>query len=173
MSKRPQTDEPMGADGRTSISVEQLKQELSTPSSAESAGPTVRLAPEQESEVVLDEVTSTLFDDDEFMFDDETVKSNLEEILLLPVAHRSSDSHGKGLMGDLAAVFDTRLSPGTVYPRLHDLEDEGALEVHELVRTKEYRVNDEEKLRERVESAMEQHLALGYFMQSALESLDD
>lgn len=173
MSQRSQTDEPIGADGGTSISVEQLQKELSTATTAESDGPTVRLAPEQESEVILDEVATTLFDDGEFSFDDETVKSNLEEILLLLVAHRRSDSHGKGLMGDLAAVFDTRLSPGTVYPRLHELEDEGALEVHELVRTKEYRVNDEEKLRERVESAMEQHLALGYFMQSALASLDD
>ncbi|MDZ7746896.1 MAG: PadR family transcriptional regulator [Halobacteriales archaeon] len=172
MSQRPRGNKPVGSSEGTTISVEQLQKELTSATETQTSGPVVRLAPEQQSEVVLDEVTTTLFGDDEFSFDDEIIKSNLEEILLLLVAHRSSDSHGKGLMGDLASVFDTRLSPGTVYPRLHDLEDDGALEVHELVRTKEYRVDDEEKLRERVESAMEQHLALGYFMQSALSSLD-
>jgi DNA-binding PadR family transcriptional regulator len=68
-------------------------------------------------------------------------------------------------------VFDTRLSPGTLYPQLHELEDEGLLTVQELVRTKEYRVDDEEALAERVTAAAEQHLALGLFFHAALEDL--
>ena len=63
-------------------------------------------------------------------------------------------------MSDLEAVFGADLSPGVVYPRLHELEEEGLLEVQELVRTKEYRIADGERVRERIEGAMRQHLAL-------------
>jgi hypothetical protein len=131
----------------------------------------VRLVPEQHSEAVLDDVTSTLFGQSDFQFRESVVKENLDEILLLLVAHRGSETNGKSLMSDLATVFDTRLSPGTLYPQLHDLEDEGLLEVQELVRTKEYRVDDEEALAERVTAAAEQHLALGLFFHAALEDL--
>lgn len=131
----------------------------------------VAFAAEQRSEAVVDSVTETLFDDGGFTFDDAIVKNNLDEILLLLVAMRDSETHGKGLMEDLAAVFDSRLSPGTVYPRLHDLEEEGVLRMQELVRTKEYRIDDEESTVELVESAMQQHLALGFFFYAALAEL--
>jgi hypothetical protein len=131
----------------------------------------VRLVPEQHSEAVLEDVTSTLFGQSSFQFRESVVKENLDEILLLLVAHRSSETNGKSLMSDLATVFDTRLSPGTLYPQLHELEDEGLLTVQELVRTKEYRVDDEEALAERVTAAAEQHLALGLFFHAALEDL--
>jgi len=154
-----------GADG---VTIEQLYSELQ---SVEDDGG-VRLAPEQRSEVILDDVVETLFDGRGFRFDDYVVKENLDVVLLLLIAHRSSDTHGKGLMGDLANVFDARLSPGTVYPQLHELEEEGLLEVQELVRTKEYLVDDEEALAERVTAAMEQHLTLGLFLRAALSELD-
>jgi len=131
----------------------------------------VRLVPEQHSEAVLEDVTSTLFGQSGFQFRESVVKENLEEILLLLVAHRSSETNGKSLMSDLAAVFDTRLSPGTLYPQLHDLEDEGLLQAQELVRTKEYRIDDEDALAERVTAAAEQHLTLGLFFHAALEEL--
>jgi hypothetical protein len=153
-----------GTDG---VTVEQLYSELQ--STGEDGG--VRLAPDQRSELILDDVVETLFDGREFRFDESVVKENLNVLLLLLIAHRSSDTHGKGLMGDLATVFDARLSPGTVYPQLHDLEEEGLLEVQELVRTKEYLIDDEEALAERVTDAMEQHLALGLFLRAALSDL--
>jgi hypothetical protein len=131
----------------------------------------VRLVPEQHSEAVLEDVTSTLFGQSGFQFRESVVKENLDEILLLLVAHRSSETNGKSLMSDLAAVFDTRLSPGTLYPQLHELEDEGLLQAQELVRTKEYRIDDEEALAERVTAAAEQHLTLGLFFHAALEEL--
>ena len=131
----------------------------------------VRLVPEQHSEAVLEDVTSTLFGQSGFQFRESVVKENLDEILLLLVAHRSSETNGKSLMSDLAAVFDTRLSPGTLYPQLHELEDEGLLKAQELVRTKEYRIDDEEALAERVTAAAEQHLTLGLFFHAALEEL--
>ena len=105
---------------------------------------------------------------EEFRFDDAMIKENLEAILLGLISVRDG-AHGKRLMGDLADVFGAQLSPGTVYPRLHDLEAAGVLQVHELVRTKEYTIADEERARKRMKRAMGQHLALGAVFRSALE----
>jgi hypothetical protein len=151
-------------------SVDQLYEELR---SLEEEPPemNVRMTPEQRSEVVLEHVVQSLFDGSEFAFDESTVKGNLEEILLVLVAHRSSNTNGKSLMGDLTAIFGTRLSPGTVYPQLHELEDDGVLRVQELVRTKEYEIDDPDALAERVSAAMEQHLTLGLFLRAALDEL--
>jgi len=162
--------ERQATDAGTEVTVEQLFGELQS-GGEEGSGMNVRLTPEQESEVILDRVLETLFDDTQFEFEEETVKENLEEILLMLIAHRSSDTHGKSLMGDLTAIFGTRLSPGTVYPQLHELEADGALRVQELVRTKEYQIEDEQVLRDRVTATMEQHLAFGLFLQAALDEL--
>lgn len=156
-------------DGGSDVTVEQLYAELGLDGGTDAQS--VRLTPEQHSEVILENVLSGLFEGSEFVFEESTVKDNLDEILLLLVAHRASETHGKSLMGDLATVFDTRLSPGTVYPQLHELEDEGLLRVQELVRTKEYRVDDEAELVDRVTAAMEQHLALGLYFKAALAEL--
>jgi hypothetical protein len=131
----------------------------------------VRLAPDQALEPVVDRVLDGLSDGEAVGLDEETVKSNLDEVLLLLIAGRSSDRHGKALMGDLQALFDAHLSPGTVYPRLHDLEAEGTLRVQPLVRTKEYEVADEAAMADRVEAAMRQHLAMGLFLRAALADL--
>lgn len=110
----------------------------------------------------------TLFPDSDFRFDEAVIKQNLEEVLVLLVALRDGETHGKGLMGDIAGLFDSQLSPGTVYPRLHDLEEADVLLVHEMVRTKEYRISDDVEARRRVENAMCQHLALGLVFYEAL-----
>ena len=168
------TDERGGAgtarETGSGATVDQLYEELRS-LEAEPPEMNVRMTPEQRSEVVLEHVERALFDGEEFAFDEATVKSNLEEILLVLVAHRSSNANGKSLMGDLTAIFGTRLSPGTVYPQLHDLEEDGLLRVQELVRTKEYGVDDEDALAERVSAAMEQHLTLGLFLRAALAEL--
>ncbi|WP_255149699.1 PadR family transcriptional regulator [Halorarius halobius] len=148
-----------------SVSVGQLYREMVGGGSADDE------SIEQRSEAILAAVTESLFEDGEFEFAEETVKSNLDEILLMLVALRDSRTHGKGLMEDLESVFGADLSPGTVYPRLHELEDDDVLEVHELVRTKEYRIDDEEACRETVAAAMREHLALGFFFRAALEDL--
>lgn len=126
---------------------------------------------EHRSERVVADTMEHLFPDRSFEFDEELVKNSLDELLLVLVALRDGDNHGKGLMEDLSELFDAQLSPGTVYPRLHDLEDEGVLEMHELVRTKEYRIDDVDASRERIEAAMCQHLALGFVFYAALEEL--
>lgn len=163
-------DTDTGAGDDDGVTLGQLYNELRS-GDVVSETDSVRLIPEQHSEAVLNDVTSTLFGQSDFQFRESVVKENLDEILLLLVAHRSSEANGKSLMSDLATVFDTRLSPGTLYPELHELEDEGLLQVQELVRTKEYRIDDEEALVEQVTAAAEQHLALGLFFHAALEEL--
>ncbi|MEF8808955.1 helix-turn-helix transcriptional regulator [Natronomonas sp.] len=155
----------MSAEGTRGASVEQLYRELTEEGSVE-------LTEEASgSAAVVDGVTGQLFPEESFQFEEDLVKHSLEELLLVLVALRDAETHGKGLMDDLSTLFDARLSPGTVYPRLHDLEDEEVLEMHELVRTKEYRINDAETAREQIETAMQQHLALGFVFYSALQDL--
>ena len=118
---------------------------------------------------VLSIVMNNLFPDTDFRFDEDLIKQNLDETLLLLITLRSSGTHGKGLMDDLARLFDAHLSPGTVYPQLHQLEEEGLLRMQEKVRTKEYHVGDDREVRARLERSMSQHLALGYAIYLALE----
>jgi len=123
------------------------------------------------SKEVVAEATEPLAVDGLFGFDEELVKESLDGLLLVLISLGDEGTHGKRLMNDLSDVFGVRLSPGTVYPRLHDLEDEGLLEVHELVRTKEYRIADEAKVRRRIGSVLEQHLALWAVFETALGDL--
>jgi DNA-binding PadR family transcriptional regulator len=148
-----------------SVSVEKLHRELTEMDPIEDGGP------EHRSEAIVESMKRQLFPEQSFQFDEDLVKNSLEELLLVLVAHRQEDTHGKGLMEDLSRLFDARLSPGTVYPRLHELEEQELLQMHELVRTKEYRVGDSEKARERIEAEMRQHLALGLTFYAALEEL--
>ena len=157
----------MPADGESGTSVEQLYQELTEVESSDSEGSD----PGHKSAEVVEAVTEQLFPDRTFRFEEDLVKNSLDELLLVLVSLRDGETHGKGLMEDLSELFDARLSPGTVYPRLHDLEEDDVLEMHELVRTKEYRIDDHEETRARIEAAMTQHLALGFVFYSALEEL--
>lgn len=157
----------MGADGTGGVSVEQLYQELTEVESSETDGSD----PGRRSEEIVDAVTEQLFPGRSFRFEEDLVKNSLDELLLVLVALRDGETHGKGLMEDLSQLFDARLSPGTVYPRLHELEEQDVLEMHELVRTKEYRIDDLEETRARIESSMAQHLALGFVFYSALDEL--
>jgi DNA-binding PadR family transcriptional regulator len=100
------------------------------------------------------------------------VKANLETILVTLVALQGQGTHGKALMGDLAELFGAQLSPGTVYPSLHQLDDDDVFEVYEMVRTKEYRVADDDAAYDLVAEAMYQHLAIGFFFQQALRRME-
>lgn len=164
--------EQMLEGGESATSVSRLIDEISGDSdqrsdrsSADAEEATV--SPETVLRSVVDDVAPSA----DFEFDQEVVKQNLDEILLLLISLRERDTHGKGLMEDLDRLFDSRLSPGTVYPRLHDLEESDLLEMQEMVRTKEYRINDEETTREQVTSAMYQHVALGMLLYRGLTEL--
>lgn len=125
---------------------------------------------EVDPEQVLASVMDRLAVEESFAFDDEVVKQNLDEILIALISLRDG-THGKALIDDLSRLFDAQLSPGTVYPRLHDIEDEDVLSMHELVRTKEYSVEDADAARDRIERAMHHHLALGLFLHDSLSEL--
>ncbi len=124
-------------------------------------------------EAVMSAVAGDLFDGD---VDDVAVSRNLvthslDEIILALVALRGDGTHGTGLMEDVGHLFDVDPSPGTVYPRLHDLESGGTLARHDLVKTKQYDLADRETAADRIERAMYQHLAVGLFLREALEEL--
>ena len=131
---------------------------------SESEGPS-------EAERLVGDVLDGLFSSQRFRFSEPRVKESLAELLLVLVGLTHGGASGKALMDDLSRVFDARLSPGTVYPRLHDLEAEGYLRAHEMVRTKDYHLDDAAAVRERVSGAMYQHLALGVVLYAALEEL--
>ena len=94
--------------------------------------------PAAETATLVAETASELYDEDALDTDDGLVKGSLSELVVLLVGLRESGAHGKGIMEDVNRFFGTRLSPGTVYPTLHDLDEEGVLEMRELVQTKEY-----------------------------------
>ena len=124
------------------LDVEQLYREFTGTTPTEANGsPTVPdatdEAPADRSARLVDGTMATLYPMDRFRFDEGVVKASLEDLLLLLVLTRGEETHGKGLMDDLGRLFDARLSPGTVYPRLHDLAEEGLLDSVEKVRTKE------------------------------------
>jgi hypothetical protein len=121
----------------------------------------------------MSQVGSTLFEDDQEQVpvDEELVTQSLDEILLALVALRDDETHGTALMEDMATLFDVRPSPGTVYPRLHDLDDGGLLGRHDLVQTKQYALADESSAASSIEDAMYQHLAVGLFLHAALDAV--
>jgi hypothetical protein len=129
-----------------------------------------RGASTESADELLSETAATLFDEPVGLSDD-VVKGNLDAVLLALVANGAGDTHGKGLMETLAEAFDADFSPGTVYPLLHDLEADGCLETRELVRTKEYAVDDTDASKTRVRAAARQHLLLGAFLDQVAADL--
>jgi hypothetical protein len=124
---------------------------------------------ERELDEMLDDVRAALPTDD-VDFEEDIVKENLDELLLMLISLRG-ETHGKELISDLTRLFDAQLSPGTVYPSLHQLEEEEILKMHKKVRTKEYSIDDEREVRETVERTMVQHLAFGFLLYSFLPRL--
>jgi DNA-binding PadR family transcriptional regulator len=157
------TPDVESSNAERSITVERLCAELDADQSDDVGTPVSR---------IVDEATENLFGDGRFNFKETHVKASLDELLLSLVALRSSDTHGKQLLDDLAGEFDTVLSPGTVYPRLHDLCEAGVLQQRELVKTKEYTLDDGGDARATIAAAARQHLAMGMVFHAAIEQGD-
>ena len=124
---------------------------------------------ESELDELMEQVNQALPVED-IQFDEAIIKENLDEILLMLIALHG-ETHGKELLSDLTHLFDAQLSPGTVYPSLHRLEEEDVLSMHAKVRTKEYSIADEEVARATVERTMVQHLAFGLLLYAFLPRL--
>lgn len=148
-------------------SLETLVSELNGGDADPDADPAAR------TESLVEGTSETVFDGEGLDIDDGLVKQSLSEILVMLVGMRSNETHGKGIMEDLTRFFGAQLSPGTVYPTLHDLEEEGLLEMRELIQTKEYTIDDTDAVRESLHGAMSQHLALGLLFQRTIEQLDE
>ncbi|AAV47098.1 MULTISPECIES: PadR family transcriptional regulator [Haloarcula] len=134
--------------------------------------------PESHDPPSRDAITESLLDpviddvvDGETAVDDGLVTQSLEEILLAMIAVADGGTHGTGLMEELEAQFGAELSPGTVYPRLHELEADGTLQMHELVQTKQYGIADDAAAKEQIATSAYQHLALGLFLHASLDAL--
>ncbi|MEF8913095.1 PadR family transcriptional regulator [Natronomonas sp.] len=162
MSREGRPDDESSGNDHDSA-VERLVSELDVDASCETDTPVAR---------AVEDATSALNGSDEFGFDEDHVKASLDDLLVALVALRSTDTHGKQLLDDLAGEFGTALSPGTVYPRLHDLCEGGPLERRELVKTKEYTLEDETEVSEDIAAAARQHLTLGMIFRAALEHGD-
>ncbi|QSX00278.1 helix-turn-helix transcriptional regulator [Haloterrigena alkaliphila] len=124
---------------------------------------------ERELDELMEQVNAALPTDD-VQFDEAIIKENLDEILLMLIALHE-ETHGKELLSDLTHLFGAQLSPGTVYPSLHSLEEADVLSMHAKVRTKEYSIADEEYVRATVERTMVQHLAFGLLLYAFLPRL--
>ncbi|GAB7019607.1 helix-turn-helix transcriptional regulator [Halostagnicola sp. A-GB9-2] len=124
---------------------------------------------EHEFEELMAQVDDVL-QTDGVHFEDAMIKENLDDILLMLISLHG-ETHGKELLSDLDSLFETELSPGTVYPRLHDLEDEEILSMHSKIRTKEYAIADDDHVRSSVEETMVQHLAFGLLLYAFLYRL--
>lgn len=123
-------------------------------------------APAQIMSSVLDELPA---DDGDLEGRSEAVTASMDALLVALVALRDDGTHGTGLMEDLTRLFGVEPSPGTVYPRLHDLESAGVLARHDLVQTKQYSISDREAAASTLERAATWHLAVGLFLRAALE----
>jgi hypothetical protein len=119
---------------------------------------------------ILDDVLDGDWEDQSFA--EAAVTQSLEEILVALIALRDDETHGTGLMEDISRLFDVEPSPGTVYPRLHDLEADGTLTRHDLVQTKQYSIRDDDAAGSLLEDAMYQHLTLGLFLHAARKRCD-
>lgn len=98
---------------------------------------------------------------------DDIVAEHVDEILLLLVSIRGR-ACGKELLQDIRRLFGSDLSPGTVYPHLKTLADEGVLEVSELTKRKVYRLSDTETAISRVETVVDQLLTLSLVLKAAM-----
>ncbi|MEF8772198.1 PadR family transcriptional regulator [Halodesulfurarchaeum sp.] len=80
---------------------------------------------------------------------DEILKTHLDDLLLVLIATREG-ACGKTLRSDLFSI-GYEISPGTLYPHLHALEDDGVLTMHEGVKIKEFKLSDRDEVHDRLE----------------------
>lgn len=90
------------------------------------------------------------------------VRSVLDDVALAIVARRQPVS-GKEVI-DALNEHGLYFSPGTVYPTLHDMRDEGVLDVREVTKEKLYTVADSEDADERLLDATRELLGVAEFV---------
>lgn len=104
---------------------------------------------------------------------DEQVKDSLKELLIAFVAVSETDTNGKKLMNDLSSALGTSVSPGTMYPELHRLNDDGIFEQYELVRRKIYEIGDKQEAEECLLESIQAHFLIAQVLYVAAQDLEN
>ena len=101
---------------------------------------------------------------------DRSFASEYLDELIIAILFRHDEANGMDIIREFSHLFGVQFSPGTVYPHLHSLEEEGILECRECVQTKEYRIVDEQTARAYLESTLAQLSCLRDFLAGGLET---
>lgn len=96
------------------------------------------------------------------------VSEYLDE-LIIAILFRCDEANGMDIIREFTHRFGVQFSPGTVYPHLHSLEEEGVLACRESVRTKEYRIDDPEAASAYLDSVLSQLSCLEAFMSATVQ----
>lgn len=126
---------------------------VSSPTEADKTVPSPEYTETRLSEDAVRSMSGWL--DNEYLqsIENEQIIPQLDEILLLLIVIRGKSS-GKELRQDLNRLFGADLSPGTVYPHLSDLANDGMLNTTKLARRKVYSISDTEAVLDRVEPSV-------------------
>jgi DNA-binding PadR family transcriptional regulator len=95
---------------------------------------------------------------------DRSFASEYLDELIIAILFRCDEANGMDIIREFTHLFGVQFSPGTVYPHLHSLEEEGVLACRERVQTKEYHIDDEEAGREYIRSVLSQMTCLRDFL---------
>lgn len=151
-------------EAKSGISVETEPDNVTQPSN-DSPSPPYMITP------ITDETVCTMEDwvDDDYLhsINRKDVIAQLDEILLQLIMTREM-ACGKELTQDLRCLFGVDLSPGTVYPHLSDLADEGILDVTEMKSQKVYTIDDMSGTFDRIETAVDRQVIFSLVMKALL-----
>ena len=96
------------------------------------------------------------------------VSEYLDE-LIIAILFRCDEANGMDIIREFTHRFGVQFSPGTVYPHLHSLEEEGVLVCRESVQTKEYRIDDPEAAAAYLDSVLSQLSCLEQFVSTTVQ----
>lgn len=99
---------------------------------------------------------------------DRSFASEYLDELIIAILFRCDEANGMDVIREFTHRFGVQFSPGTVYPHLHSLEEEGVLACRECVQTKEYRIDDQATAQEYIESSLTQLLVLSKLLGSVV-----
>jgi DNA-binding PadR family transcriptional regulator len=100
---------------------------------------------------------------------DRSFASEYLDELIIAILFRCGEANGMDIIREFTHLFGVQFSPGTVYPHLHSLEEDGVLTCRECVQTKEYRIDDTDSAREYIESTRAQISCLSKFLDAAAD----
>ena len=96
------------------------------------------------------------------------VSEYLDE-LIIAILFRCDEANGMDIIREFTHRFGVQFSPGTVYPHLHSLEEEGVLVCRECVQTKEYRIDNPEAAAAYLDSVLAQLSCLEQFVSATVQ----